>query len=50
MRDLVADIRTRDKGLEPDELDALIEEARDEFYTRPLRRQAFLHDGQPDAG
>lgn len=34
LRDVVADIRARSPGLEPDELDALIEEARAEFYHR----------------
>jgi prevent-host-death family protein len=34
LQDVVADIRARSPGLEPDELDALIEEARAEFYHR----------------
>jgi prevent-host-death family protein len=34
LQDVVADIRARSRGLEPDELDALIEEARAEFYHR----------------
>ena len=32
LQEVVADIRARSAGLEPDELDALIEEARAEFY------------------
>ena len=34
LQEVVADIRARSSGLEPDELDALIEEARTEFYHR----------------
>jgi prevent-host-death family protein len=34
LQDVVADIRARSPGLEPDELDALIEEARAEFHHR----------------
>lgn len=34
LRETVASIRERGSGLDPDELDALIEEARSEFYER----------------
>lgn len=32
LREIIADIRSRNRGLDPDELDTLIEEARTEFY------------------
>ena len=34
VKEIVADIRARGQGLEPDELNDLIEEARAEFYYR----------------
>ena len=50
LQEWVADLRARAQGLEATELDALIEEARAEFYARPRRQPDRLHDGQPDAG
>jgi prevent-host-death family protein len=50
LQDLVADLRARGQGLEANELDTLIEEARAEFCARPRRQPDRLHDGQPDAG
>ncbi len=38
-KEVIADIRARGRGLDPDDLDALIEEARAEFY-RLQSRQA----------
>ena len=32
LREIIADIQSRNRGLDPDELDALVEEARAEFY------------------
>ena len=32
LREIIAEVRARNRGLDPDELDALIEEARAEFY------------------
>lgn len=47
---LVANIRARGQDLKAGELDALIEDARAEFYARPRQRDDRLHDSQPDAG
>ena len=32
LREIIAEVRARNRGLDPDELDALIEQARAEFY------------------
>lgn len=50
LQELVASIRARGQELEGAELDALIEDARAEFYARPRRRNDLVHDGQSDAG
>ncbi|RMF27455.1 MAG: type II toxin-antitoxin system Phd/YefM family antitoxin [Chloroflexi bacterium] len=41
-QEVIADIRARGRGLDPDDLDALIEEARTEFY-HLQGRQADVH-------
>ena len=50
LQQLVADVRTQSRQLDPGELDTLIEEARSEFYDLRSSQQTSRRASQPDAG